>query len=85
MAAKLSDLVDEMSGVNLQMEGHANMPSQSAKDLWEPEALGSSPSHSLSWSLDQRLPSSCPNTKYCSEICVTLIEELEAVPPPSHS
>ena len=44
MAAKLSDLVDEMSGANLQMEGHVDVPSQSAKDLWESEALGSSPS-----------------------------------------
>ena len=34
MAAKLSDLVDEMSGVNLQMDGHVDMPPQSAMDLW---------------------------------------------------
>ena len=46
MANKSSDLVDKMSGANLQMEGHADMPSQSAKDLWEFEALGSSPSRS---------------------------------------
>ena len=38
MAAKLSDLEDEMSGVNLQIEGHADMPPQSVKDLWELEA-----------------------------------------------
>ena len=85
MAAKLSDLVDEMSGANLQMEGHADVPSQIAKDLWEPEALVSSPSHLLSWSPAQRPPSSCPNMKYCLEIHVTLTEELGAVPPPSHS
>ena len=48
MAAKLSDLVDKMSGANLQMEGHADVPSQSAKDLQESEALGSSPS-AWSW------------------------------------
>ena len=47
MAAKLSDLVDETSGVNLQTEGHADVPPQRAKDLWELEALVSSPSHSL--------------------------------------
>ena len=35
MAAKLSDLVDETSGANLQMESHAKMPPQSAKDPWE--------------------------------------------------
>ena len=84
MAAKLSDLVDEMSGVNLQMEGHKDMPPQSAKDLQELEALDSSPSCLPSWSPAQRLPSSCPNMKYCLEICVTLTEELGAVPPPSH-
>ena len=31
MAAKLSNLADETSGTNLQMEGHADGPSQSAK------------------------------------------------------
>ena len=85
MAAKLIDLVDETSGANLQMQGHADMPTQSAKDLWELEALDSSPSHFLSWSPAQRLPSSCPNMKHCLEICVTLTEELGAVPPPFHS
>ena len=85
MTAKLSDLVDEMSGANLQMEGHADVPPQSAKDLWESEALDSSPSHLLSWSLARRPLSSCPNTRHCLEICVTLTEELGAVHPPSHS
>ena len=71
MAAKSSDLVDETSGANLQMEGHVHVLAQSAKDLWELEALDSPPSHLPSWSLAQRPPSSCPNTKYCLEICVT--------------
>ena len=61
------------------------MPPQSAKDLWELEASDSSPSHLPSWSLAQTPPSSHPNTKHCLEICVTLTEELGAVPPPSHS
>ena len=85
MATKSSDIVDETSGVNLQMEGHADVPPQSAKDLQELGALGSSPSCSPSWSLARRLPSSHPNTKHCLEMCVTLTEELGAVPPPSHS
>ena len=85
MAAKWSDLGDEMSGVNLQMEGHVDVPPQSAKDLQELEALDSSPSHLPSWSPAQRLLSSCPNTKHCLEIHVTLTEELGAVTPPSHS
>ena len=84
MAAKSSNLVDEMSGVNLQMEGHVDMPSQSAKDLQELEALDSSPPLAVLVP-GRRLPSSCPNMKYCLEICVTLMEELGAVPPPSHS
>ena len=62
-----------------------DVPSQSAKDLQESEALGSSPSHLLSWSPARRLLSSCPNTKLCLEIHVTLTEELGAVLPPSHS
>ena len=51
MAAKLSDLIDEVSGANLQMDGHAKVQAQSAKDQQELEAEDSSPSHSLSWSL----------------------------------
>ena len=85
MAAELSNLVDEMSGANLQTEGHADMPPQSAKDLWESEASDSSPSCLPSWSPARRLLSSHPNTKHCLEICVTLTEELGAVPLSSHS
>ena len=84
-AAKLSDIVDKTSGASLQTESHADMPSQSAKDLQELEASGSSPSHLPSWSLARKLPSSHPNTKHCLEIHVTLTEELGTVPPPSHS
>ena len=67
------------------MEGHADMLSQSAKDQWELDGLGSSPYHLPSWSLARRPPSNCPNTRHCLEICVTLTEEIGAVPPPSHS
>ena len=85
MAAKSSDLVDETSGANLQMEGHTDVPPKSAKDLQESEALDSSLSCLPSWSLARRLPSSHPNTKHCLEICVTMTEELGAVPLPFHS
>ena len=85
MAAKSSDLGDKMSGANLQIEGHVDMPSQSAEDQWELEALGSSPPHLPSWSPARRLPSGHPNTRYCLKIHVTLMEELGAVSPPSHS
>ena len=82
MTDKSSDLVDEMSGVNLQMEAHADLPPQSAKDLQEPEASDSSSSHSPSWSLAQRLLSSCPNTKHCLEIHVTLTKNWGEYPHP---
>ena len=85
MAAKVSDLGERMSGANLQMEGHADVPSQSAEDQWELEASGSSPFHLPSWSLARRLPSGHPNTRYCLEIHVTLTKELGAVSSPSHS
>ena len=85
MAAKLSDLVDEVSGANLQTEGHEDVPAQSAKDLWDLGASDSPPSHSPSWSPAQRPTSSHPNMKYCFEICVILMEELGAIPPPSYS
>ena len=84
MAAKSSDLVDKMPGANLQTDGHADVPAQSAKDLQEPEEEDSSPSHLPSWFPAWRLPSSHPNMKYCLEIQVTLMEELGAIPPPSH-
>ena len=83
MAAKSSDLESRMSGANLQMEGHADVPSQSAKDPRESEVLGSSPSCSPSWSPARRPPSNRPNSRHYLEIYVTLTKELGAVPPPS--
>ena len=56
MAAKSSDLVDKMPGANLQVDGHAEVPTQGAKDLQEPEEEDSSPSHLPSWSPAQRPP-----------------------------
>ena len=85
MAAKLSDLVDKTSGANLQVDGHAEVPTQGAKDPWEPEEENSSPSCLPSWSPARRSLSGCPHMKYCLEIQVTLMEELGAIPPPSHS
>ena len=67
------------------MQGHVDMPPQSTEDLWESEASGSSPSHLPSSSPARRLLSSHPNIRHCLEIHVTLMEELGAVLPPSHS
>ena len=48
MAVKSSDIVDKTSGPNLQTDGHVDVPTQSAKNLQEPEVDDSSPSCSLS-------------------------------------
>ena len=85
MAAKSSDLEDRPSGANLQIEGHVDMPCQSAKDPGESGASGSSPFHSPSWSPARRPALSHPNTRHCLEIHVILTEELGAVPPLSHA
>ena len=82
MTVKSSDLVDETSGANLQMEGHADVPTQGVNDRQKPEVLDGSPSHLPSWSLAWKLLSSHPNMKYGLEIHVTLMEELGTVPYP---
>ena len=56
MATKSSDLVDKMSGANLQADGHTEVPTQGAKDLQEQKEEDSSPSHLPSWSPAWRLP-----------------------------
>ena len=85
MAAKSSNLAEEMSGASLQANGQMEEPTQGARDLRESEEDDSSPYRSPLWSPAWRLLSGHPNTKYCLEIQVTLTEELGAIPPPSHS
>ena len=67
------------------MDGHVEVLTQIVKDPQEPEQEDSFPSHLPPWSPAQRPLSGHPNTKYCLEIWVTLMEELGAIPPPSHS
>ena len=85
MAAKLSDLAEEISGASLQADGQAEEPTQGVKALRESEEDDSSPSHSPLWSPARRPLSGHPNMKYCLEIQVTLTEELGYIPLPSHS
>ena len=85
MATKLSDLAEETSGASLQVDNQVEEPTQGAKDLWESEEDDSYPSHSLLWSPARRPPSDHSTMKYCLEIQVTLTEELESIPPLSHS
>ena len=85
MAARSSDLEDWIYGANLQTEGHVGMESQCWKDPEETGALDSSPSHSPSLSLARGPLPSCPNTRYCLGIHVTLTEETDVVPPLFHT
>ena len=84
MAARSSDLEDQRSGASRQ-RGHVGMESQCQKDPEEMGVLGSSPSHSPSWSLARGPMPNCPNTRYCLGIHVTLTKETGAVPPLSHA
>ena len=85
MASRSSDLEDQMSGANLQTEGHVGIESQCQKGPEKMGALGSSPSHLPSWSPARGPPPNCPNTRYCLGIHVTLTEETGAVPLLSHT
>ena len=68
MAAKSSDLIDKMSGANLQVDGQMEVLTQGAKDLWGSEEEDSSPSCLLSCSPAWRPLSGHPNVRYCLEI-----------------
>ena len=68
MAAKSSDLGDEMSEANLQANGQVKKPAQGAADQWEMEEEDSSPHNSLMWSPVKRPPLGHLNTKHCLEI-----------------
>ena len=82
MAIRSTDLEDWRSGANLQTEGHTGMESQCQKGPEETWELGSSPSHSPSWSPARGLLPNYPNTRYCLGMHVTLTKETGAVPPP---
>ena len=85
MATRFSNLKDQMSGANLQAEGHVGIESQHCKGPEKMGALASSPSHSPSWSPARGLLPNHPNTRYCLGIHMTLTEETGVVPPLSHT
>ena len=86
MAAKSSNLDGWTSGAHLQTEPpHHPYPSRGQKDLEKMGASGSAPSHLPSWSLNRKPSPSCPNTRHCLGIHVTLIKEIGAAPPPPHA
>ena len=85
MATKSSDLDDQISGINLQIEGHTPTSPRGQKGLEEIGVSGSAPSHFLSKSLGRQLLPGHPETQYCLRICVTLTKERGAAPPLPHA
>ena len=57
------------------MEGHTLTPLNGHNDPEEMEAFGSTLSHSPSWSVARKPTADCPETQYCLEIQVSLMEE----------
>ena len=85
MATRLSDLDDQKPGVNIQTEGHTITPPSSWNGPEDPQAFGSIPSHSPSWSPARKLTPDWPETWYCLEIQVTSTEDGGVTPPPPHA
>ena len=81
MAAKSSDLDDQISGANLQIEDHTLTSPSGQKNLEETGGSGCAPSHSQSWSPERQLLPGHPRTQYCLGIHITLTKERGAVPP----
>ena len=84
IAAQLSDLDDQKSGVTIQMEGHTLTPLNGQNGPEEMEASGSAPSHSPFQSPARRQMPDHPKTWYCLEIQVILTKDRRATPPPPH-
>ena len=85
MAIKSSDLEDWKSGANLQTEDHTPIPSRGQKDPEEMGTLDSAPFPLPSWSPAKKPLASCPNTRHCLGIHVTLTKETGVTPPPPHA
>ena len=84
MAARSSKLDDQKLGINIQTEGHTLTPSSGQNGPEDPEAFGSTPSHSPSQSPARKLTPDWSETHYCLEIQVTCTKDGGATPPPPH-
>ena len=85
MAARLRDLDNQKSRVNIQTEGHTLTPPSSQNGPEETGALGSTPSHSSSQSPVRKPTPDHPGTWYCLEIQVISTEDRGTTPPPLHA
>ena len=84
MTARLSDLDDQKHGINIQTEGHTLTSPSGQNGPEDPEAFGSTPSHSPSWSPVRKPTPDWPETWNCWEIHVTSTEDDRATPPSPH-
>ena len=84
MATRLSDLDDQKPGINILTEDHTLTRPRGQNGPEDPEAFGSTPSHSPSQSLARKPTPHWPKTQYCLEIQVTSTEDGDATLPPSH-
>ena len=85
MAARSSDLDNQKPGINIQTEGHTLTPPSSQNGPEDPEAFGSTPSHSPSWSLAGIQHYDWPVTCYCLEIQVPSIKDGRVTQPVPHA
>ena len=85
MAARLSDLDNQKSGVVIQTEGHTHTPLHGQNGLEEMEAFGSASCHSPSQSPVRKQTSDCPEIWYCLEIQVISTKDRGTTPPPPHT
>ena len=85
MATRSSDLDDQKPGIKIQTEDHTLTPSSGQNGPEDPEAFGSTPSHSPSWSPAKKPTPDWPETQYCLEIEVTSSEDERVTPPPPHA
>ena len=80
MATRSSDLDDQKPEIKIQTESHTITPPSSWNGPEDPEAFGSGPSHSSSWSPARKSTPDWPETRYCLEIQVTSTEDERAIP-----
>ena len=85
MATRLIGLDDQKPGVNIQTKGHTLTPPSSQNGPEDPEAFGSTPSHSPSQSSARKPTPDWPETQYCLEIQVTSTKDGGVMPPPLHA
>ena len=68
-----------------RLRAHTLTPPSGQNGPEDPEAFGSTPSHSPSQSLARKLTPDWPETQYCLEMQVTSTEDGGVIPPPPHA